>query len=50
MQKAGFNYGYLMAGAGRPAHWHPTLLARIRLNRRRRKACDLSSLKGRWGL
>lgn len=42
----GYTYGYNMAGTGK-ARWHRmTIMERIRLRRRRRRADDLSNLKG----
>jgi len=42
----GYSYGYNMSGTGK-AHWRRmTILERIRLRRRRRRADDLSNLKG----
>lgn len=41
-----FQYGYLMAGAGK-ARWHRmTLVERIRLWRRRRRQDDLAGMRG----
>lgn len=46
----GYRYGYLQAGTGKARGMKMSLMARIRLRKRRKKADDLAMLRGRWGL
>lgn len=46
----GYQYGYFLAGSGKARLHRMTLRERLKLRRRRKKADDLSSLKGRWGM